>query len=301
MTENLEAASEYLRICHLPRDLSHENVFEATGIGNPLIDLLREKKCKVLQSVTAEQQIDGRFRILPKHPGDPIKFDRILMDFVSIHPHLWSDQIGSIRDALSEGGTAYLEFPVSGTLFESRWIPTLIDKTISLTPSYRLIRDTVLRGFAVRELGSMTPPLRMRRSMIFACRRLAPVALFVGGESGAGKTTLSSHLASETSRVLHFDFILHELASLASRSQEPDTIDLFKNFNFSAIGSSVDEIIASGKSQLLASVIAAAFSPADAVTIAEGYVFHRVEIKSEVLSNLVSRGFRTYSILKDVS
>ena len=153
----------------------------------------------------------------------------------------------------------------------------------------------ILRDFAVRDVGRLPEGLRPGRSMGFSCRKLQPLVLLLGGNSGVGKTTLARELSKHHLRVLNFDFLWGDLYYAAKNKQFPYLEKLSQHFNPQSIGSSLESMVKAGMADYLVNLSLPYFISSERLTIAEGYQFGIAEISQLTAQELSKKGFRVHN------
>jgi hypothetical protein len=301
MTGSLDTAT-YLAASRIGNVNRVDRALEAVDLGPDFaLELHRRGATTVITTCgDASLRRDDGIISVPTLAGALVEhapLDLIFVNMGSQDRAAWSTILQSIGTAAAPKASIYIEFPIGGNMFESRWISQVGAIGLDVVPSFRYIQENLLNGLASRDVAWFNTTQRAQRSTLFECRKLQPSVLLLGGPSRSGKTTLSRLFSKQGCSVLNFDFILSEWLYLG-RSAAPEHAlrSIVNSIDSSKIGSSIDRLVSEGNIEPIVELISQVFTTADDLTIAEGYVFYHEVITAAVTAKLSDRGFRVFQV-----
>lgn len=162
-----------------------------------------------------------------------------------------------------------------------------------LFPTRNTLIEDVLSAFAVRYVGPSIfqsgDPLERH---VFHCQKKRPVALVFWGESGSGKSYVSSALALKANvpRFDH-DHLLGIIARNEFSSHDRIVKEISSSFDVSKIYKLVDDFVKQGRSAELANLFAKHVNGEADLVMVDGYSFIYPEIREPFAAALRLRGF----------
>lgn len=173
------------------------------------------------------------------------------------------------------------------------------DGTLSY-PTLRSLQEDILESMSVRHVGKSVQqsgdPLERH---VFHCRAKRPVAIIFAGDSGSGKTYISTVLSKRSNYPsFHHDQVLDIIARNEFNSKNPLIQRIAKRFNRWNIDKLVDELVQDGLGQDYANLLAAYVSAQADITIIEGYCFKYDTIMEAFSAALKKQGFDVWSSMR---
>lgn len=219
-----------------------------------------------------------------------IEFDVIL--FLSAI-HYEQDQkalLQKIKHNLTKTGILILECGAVQELGEEWHIIERHDGYVTF-PSFGMIMNTLLDGYAVRDLGrSVSQSGDPLPRYVFHCKRLNPTIVFVKGESYSGKSVFTREFAKLGCRVIHLDSFPNYQATFKSDKFLGYLKNVFENCDHDVI-KIVNTIVSDGRVDEYTSIISRAIRKEDSLQLIEGFHLNNSEIAKSLESKLRARGF----------
>lgn len=221
------------------------------------------------------------------------KFDIILMSSALHYEPRPRELVAEIAKRLAPDGIFILEAGLYAGSAERILVEVQRHDGTLMFPTRRTLVEDVLGNMVVRYIGPSVmqkgDPLERH---VFHCSTKLPVAIILSGDSGDGKTYLSTMLSARAGapRFDH-DHVLGIIAKDEFKSRNPLVKEIASRYDVRKIYRLVQELVAEGKGPAYGELLARHVSSEDEVILIEGYGFLFPEILDPFAEALRRRGF----------
>ena len=225
---------------------------------------------------------------LPQGP-----FDVILMSSALHYERRPKELMAEIARRLSPGGVFVLEAGVYARSDEKMWVEVQRHDGALRFPTRRMLVEDILSSMAVRYIGpSVSQSGDPLGRQVFHCWKRRPTAIVITGESGQGKTYLTTLLAahSAAARIDH-DHILALIAQDEFASRDALVREIVARFRVDKIYRLVSELVAEGKGPAYGRLLASYVPSEMDLVVVEGFAFQFPEVMDPFVERLQAQSF----------